>query len=177
MMSVIQTRFPTSPTESQAMNKATFRRTLAAGVIGTSLLSATAMSHYDDKEVPQSYRQSWFTLLAMNFGPMAAMAKGEMPWDDSKLKGYAADLAAITQLDLMRGFAPGSDKGTTRAKPAIWNNKDDFGAKFKDLQAAAAELNVVAATGDREKITAQIGATGKTCKACHDEYKAKNYLY
>ncbi|MDG2442770.1 MAG: hypothetical protein P8M13_05905 [Luminiphilus sp.] len=23
----------------------------------------------------------------------------------------------------------------------------------------------------------QFGATGKTCKACHDEYKAKDYLY
>ncbi len=159
------------------MTKATFRRTFAAGVIGASLLSPAAMSHYDDKEVPQSYRQSWFALLAMNFGPMAAMAKGEMPWDDSRLKGYAQDLEAITQLDLMRGFAPGSDKGKTRAKPDIWKNKDDFSAKFKDLQAAAADLNAVAATGDRDKIKAQVGVTGKTCKACHDEYKSKNYLY
>ena len=26
-------------------------------------------------------------------------------------------------------------------------------------------------------IQAQLGVTGKTCKGCHDEYKAKDYLY
>ncbi len=159
------------------MNPIRLRRALAVGIVGASLLSPIAMSHYNDKEVLQSYRQSWFTLLAMNFGPMGAMVKGEMPWDDAKMQAYANDLAAITQLDLVRGFAPGSEKGTTRAKPDIWKNQDDFAAKFKDLQNAAAELKSAAAGGDRKQIAAQVGATGKTCKACHDEYKAKNYLY
>ena len=159
------------------MNPSRIRRALAAGIVGTSLLSPIAMSHFDDKEPLQSYRQSWFTLLAMNFGPMGAMVKGEMPWDDAKMQAYANDLAAVTQLDLVRGFAPGSDKGTTRAKPDIWKNQDDFAAKFKDLQDAAAALKAAAAGGDRKQIATQVGATGKTCKACHDEYKSKNYLY
>jgi cytochrome c556 len=152
-------------------------RHLLAVVAATTLLSPAAMSHFDDKEVPQSYRQSWFTLLAMNFGPMGAMAKGEIPWDESQVQGYAADLEAVTKLDLMRGFPDGSDKGTTRAKPEIWKNKADFEAKLGDLRTAAAELNAAAASGDRKQITDKVGATGKACKACHDEYKAKNYLY
>ncbi len=154
------------------------RKTLVAGLAaGAIALSPLALSHFNDKEPNQSYRQSWFALAAMNFGPITAMLKGEMPWDDAMLKGFASDLEAVTQLNLMRGFAPGSDKGTTRAKPEIWDNMDDFQAKLGDLQEAATALNAAAQSGDKDAIKAAVGATGKACKACHDEYKSKNYLY
>ena len=77
----------------------------------------------------------------------------------------------------MRGFVDGSDKGTTRAKPEIWKNKADFSSKMDDLHKALNELQQAAAGGDRELISKRIGAAGKACKACHDEYKADNYLY
>ena len=141
-------------------------------------LSPLAISHYDDKEVHQSYRQSWFAMLAVNFGPMVAMVKGEMPWEEMQMAGYADQLAALTTLDVMRGFADGSDKGTTRAKPVIWENKADFESRMKDLTKAVNALQVVANEGtDRKAIAAQVGATGKACKACHDDYKSKDYLY
>jgi cytochrome c556 len=141
-------------------------------------LSPLAISHYDDKEVHQSYRQSWFAMLAVNFGPMVAMVKGEIPWEEMQMAGYADQLAALTTLDVMRGFAGGSDKGTTRAKPEIWENKADFESKMNDLTKAVNALQVVANEGtDRKAIAAQVGATGKACKACHDDYKSKDYLY
>ena len=141
------------------------------------LLSPLATSHFDDKEIPQSYRQSWFALVAANFGPMAAMVKGEMPWDERQMAGYADQLAALTTLDVMRGFPDGSDKGTTRAKPEIWENKPDFEKKLGDLRSAVDELQQAANGDDRKAIAMQVGATGKACKACHDDYKSKNYLY
>jgi cytochrome c556 len=45
------------------------------------------------------------------------------------------------------------------------------------LRAETAKLAEAAKTGDRAAIQAQLGATGKACKGCHDEYKAKDYLY
>ena len=146
---------------------------VTAGIVATYQASA----HYDDKEFPQSYRQSYFALLAAHFGPMVAMVKEEMPWDDARMAGYANDLAAVSSLDLMRGFAPGSEKGTTRAKPGIWDNTEDFTSKLEDMRKAAGDLQSVAGGGDREAIAAAVGAAGKTCKACHDEYKSDNYLY
>ena len=141
-------------------------------------LSPVAISHFDDKEVPQSYRQSWFAMLAVNFGPMVSMVKGEIPWNEQQMAGSADQLAALTTLDVMRGFSDGSDKGTTRAKPEIWQDKADFQARMDDLDQAVDALQVLAQQGtDRKAIAAQVGATGKTCKACHDEYKSKNYLY
>jgi cytochrome c556 len=95
-----------------------------------------------------------------------------------QMAGYADQLAALTTLDVMRGFAGGSDKGTTRAKPEIWENKADFESKMNDLTKAVNALQIVANEGtDRKAIAEQVGATGKACKACHDDYKSKDYLY
>ena len=89
----------------------------------------------------------------------------------------ADELAALASMDVSRAFGPGSDKGTTRAKPGIWDNKDDFAAKLADMQEAVAGLQTAAGSGDREAIGEATGATGQACKACHDEYKSKDYLY
>jgi cytochrome c556 len=125
----------------------------------------------------QSFRQSYFTLLAMNFGPIAAMVKGEMPYDDAKVLSLAEDVNAIANIDVARAFGPGSDKGTTRAKPAIWENTDDFVEKYQALQKAAGGLLAAAQSGDKGAVGAAVKDTGGTCKSCHDEYKSKDYLY
>jgi cytochrome c556 len=160
------------------MANASRNTVLAIITLAGLALSPLAVSHFDDKEVPQSYRQSWFAMLAFNFGPMVSMVKGEMPWQEMQMAGYADQLAALTTVDVMRGFPEGSDKGTTRAKPEIWQNKADFEKKMDDLKKAVAMLQAVAEQGtDRKAIAAQVGATGKACKACHDDYKSKDYLY
>jgi cytochrome c556 len=150
---------------------------IALAAAGSIVLSLQATAHLDDKEPMQSYRQSYFTLVAMNFGPIGAMVKGEIPWDDARVKMLADELAALASMDVSRAFGPGSDKGTTRAKPGIWDNKDDFAAKLADMQEAVAGLQTAAGSGDREAIGEATGATGQACKACHDEYKSKDYLY
>jgi cytochrome c556 len=103
--------------------------------------------------------------------------KGEIPWNDAMMQGWASDLATLTDLNIIRGFGEGSDKGTTRAKPEIWQNTADFESKMGDLKTAVASLQATVQGGDREAITASVGDVGKTCKACHDEYKSKDYLY
>ena len=153
------------------------KRWLAAAAASGALLSLPALSHFDDQQVPQSYRQSYFALVAANFGPMVAAVKGEIPWDQAKMESWAHDLAALSTLDVLRGFVDGSDKGTTRAKPEIWQDKADFKSKLETLDKELAALQKVTAGGDREAIGKQVAAAGKACKSCHDEYKAENYLY
>ncbi len=154
-------------------------RNLLLSLAGAGCIAASVQvaAHLNDKEPMQSYRQSYFTLLAMNFGPIGAMVKGEMPWDDAKVKLFANEMAALGTMDVSRAFAPGTDKGTTRAKPEIWENMDDFSAKLDDMRQAVAALQVAAGSGDRKIIAEATGAAGKSCKSCHDEYKAENYLY
>ena len=54
---------------------------------------------------------------------------------------------------------------------------DDFTAKLSDFREATAKLDSAAASGDADSMKAAFGATGKACKACHDEYKSKDYIY
>ena len=150
---------------------------LSLAAVSALAISPLAVSHFNDQEPMQSYRQSAFTLMAMNFGPMNAMLKEEMPWDQEKFARWAEDLDDVAELDILRGFAPGTDKGTTRAKPEIWENMADFESKMTDLQAATEALADAAEGGDREQIAEAFAAAGGACKACHDEYKSKDYLY
>ncbi len=151
-------------------------RTLAAAA-AIAAVTLPAVGHIEKSEPIQSLRQSYFALLGMTFGPMADMVKGDIAWDDATFQRWAQDLAAVSGFQVERGFAPGSEEGMTRAKPDIWLNTDDFNAKLEDFRREAGALAEVAAGGDRSAIQTQFMATGKTCKACHDEYKAKDYLY
>ena len=159
------------------MSKSVLKPVAALVSVAALALSPLALSHLDENEFHQSYRQSYFALMGANFGPMGAMVKGEMPWNQEQLQGFADDFNAVASLNLLRGFPDGSDKGTTRAKPEIWENRDDFAQKLSDMQAAAKDLGVAVKGGDRAAIAQQVGAVGQTCKACHDEYKSKDYLY
>jgi len=152
------------------------RTHLAAAAAAVTLFSSLALAHFDEEQMPQSYRQSYFALLAANFGPMAATVKGDIPWDQKAMEGWAHDLAALSTLNVLRGFPDGSGQGTTRAKPEIWQNKADFESKLKDLDQALVALAKATAGGDKKAIGAAVGDAGKACKACHDEYKAENYL-
>jgi cytochrome c556 len=152
-----------------------FRIAVLALIAGIAA-APSALSHLDSTAFNQSYRQSLFALLGANFGPMASMVKGEMPWDEARFIGWSGDLAKVAELDIMRGFPAGSGVGRTRAKSEIWDNLEDFEAKIADLRKETALMADVARNGDRRELIKQFQRTGGTCKACHDEYKSKDYL-
>lgn len=58
-----------------------------------------------------------------------------------------------------------------RAKANIWTDWDGFKAAMEKSDAAAADLVAAAETGDRSATLAALGAMGKTCKGCHEEYR------
>lgn len=152
------------------------KQILATGLLG-AVFALPTIAHIEKTQPLQSLRQSYFALIGMTFGPMADMVKGKIEWDQDTFEGWASDLAAVSSYNVERGFAPGSEEGRTRAKPEIWLNVDDFNEHLNGLRTEAAKLASVAQSGDRKAIAEQLGATGQTCKGCHDEYKAKDYLY
>ena len=151
-------------------------KTLLAASLSVAV-AVPAIAHIERSEPLQSLRQSYFALVGMTFGPMGDMVKGKIEWNGDQFAAWASDLAAVSSVSVERGFTPGSDKGKTRAKPAIWENPDDFAEKLAAFRTEAAALAAAAKTGDQAASTAQFKKTGGTCKACHDEYKARNYLY
>lgn len=149
---------------------------MSAALAASVFVSGVAIADADKAhERILKYRQSVFAIVGNNMGALGAMAKGKAPWNNDVVAERAADLAAVANLNIMRGFPEDSDHGRTRAKPDIWLNSDDFAAKMDDFVKAANALNKVAASGDQGAIKKGIGALGKTCKSCHKEYKTKDF--
>jgi cytochrome c556 len=152
------------------------RQSLITAAIA-AIIAIPAMAHIERSEPLQSLRQSYFAIVGMTFGPMGDMVKGKIEWNDEQFAAWADDLASVSEVTVERGFAPGSDKGKTRAKPAIWENPEDFAQKLANFRSEAAALSVAAKSGDKAAAIEQFKKTGGACKACHDNYKSRDYLY
>jgi cytochrome c556 len=118
------------------------------------------------------YRQSALFIMGQHFGPLAGMAQNKIPYDKDAAMRHAALVEFMSKLPWDR-FAPGTDQGNTKAKPEIWLNLEDFKAKAEKMQGEVAKLAQVSKAGDFNALKAQVGETGKACKACHDEYRNK----
>ncbi|MDQ2705706.1 MAG: cytochrome c [Pseudomonadota bacterium] len=103
------------------------------------------------------------------------------------LDSGSPDMGAIhtgaTKIEELAGkssgwFPPGTGKDVlpkTRALPAIWEKSEDFASKDRNLQQAAQALKAAADSGDLGAIQARFADLGKTCKACHDSYRAEKH--
>lgn len=133
----------------------------------------------DDDPIHQAIeaRQGFYQMLNINMATLAGMAKGDTPYDEAKAVTAATNIQALTGYDLPGLFIEGSGIGQTQeetaAKPDIWNNMDDFRAKFTGLREAAAGAPD-AVKGGAENVGAAVGKLGGACKACHDLYREKS---
>jgi len=154
------------------MIKQAITRQMSAGTCALVLGASSAALAQQKPEDAIKYRQSAMFIVGQNFGPLAAMAQGKMPYDKDAVARHAEIIEFVMQLPWER-FIPGTDAGDTKAKPEIWQNPEDFKAKREALLTEVAKLAEVAKTGDFNPLKAQVGATGKACKACHDDYRKK----
>jgi len=148
------------------------KKAIAAAIGALALGVALVAIAQTKPEDSIKYRRSAMYLVGANFGPLAAMAQGKRPYDKEAAIKHANIVAFVSKLPL-EGFVPGTDTGETKAKPEIWQDMDDFKAKMDKMNQETAKLSQVAQSGDFEAVKAQVGETGKACKACHDKYKNK----
>jgi cytochrome c556 len=146
------------------------KRVVITAAVAIALGTASVAQARDPMKDAIKARQSAFTLIAANFAPMGAMAKGKKPFDKDEFAKRAENLEMLSQMS-WEFFIPGSDKGNSESKPDVWTKPDEFKAKAEDFEKAVAELAVVSKEGDKEAIFAQFGKTAKTCKACHKAFK------
>ena len=142
---------------------------LLGGAVAFAGGSAAAQQKPEDAI---KYRQSALFIMGQHFGPLAGMAQNKIPYDKDAAVRHAAMVEFMSKLPWDR-FSEGTDQGNTKAKPEIWLNPEDFKAKAEKMQGEVAKLAQVSKNGDLNALKAQVGETGKACKACHDEYRNK----
>lgn len=147
-------------------------KTLAslALAVATVSLSAPAMAQFQKPEDAIKYRKAAMTVMAAHFGRIGAMASGKAPFDAKVAMDNAALVEILSKLHFA-GFVPGTDKGETRALPAIWTEQAKFNAAAEKMQGEVAKLAAAAKTGNLDSVKTAFGAAGQSCKACHDDFR------
>ena len=121
-------------------------------------------------------RQGEMQLKSFNAGPLFGMAKGKIEYNAELASMLANNLLLQTKLDIGRAWAKGTDNetyfGETDARPEIWTTYPKIAEKGKAYVKAVTELAAVAGNG-LDALKSKVGALGKGCKGCHDDFREK----
>jgi cytochrome c556 len=123
-------------------------------------------------EILVKQRQAAMTLQGKYFGPLAGMAQGKLPYDANIVQRNAGYLDVIDKMP-WDGFDPSTKNVKSDALPAIWNEPAKFKEAQERLQNEVSRLVSVSKGGDEGAVKAQIGALGKACRNCHENFREK----
>lgn len=153
------------------------RSTLKAAAVAVGLMTiATPIAQAASPDDSITARRAVMRVIGLNFGPLGAMANGKIPFDAAVFAANAARIEAVSTMPIDGYFGDGTDEGEmleTNALPEIWSDRAGFEERLKTMRDAVARLNAAAGTGDEAAMKAAFGDAGKSCKGCHDNYKAK----
>jgi len=149
------------------------KRTITA-LAFTTLVAApfAAQAQFAKVEDAIEYRRAALLVMGQHFGRIGAVVKGEKPYDKATVEADAVIVETLAKLP-WHGFVADSETGRTKAKPEIWKEQDKFKAGADKMQTEVAKLTAASKTGDLAMIKTAFGGVGQSCKACHDNYRAK----
>ncbi|OGA41304.1 MAG: hypothetical protein A3G28_01230 [Betaproteobacteria bacterium RIFCSPLOWO2_12_FULL_68_19] len=149
------------------------RRGLLAAVVLVAGASVASGAFAQAKpEVLVKQRQAVMTLQGKYFGPLAGMAQGKLPYNAQVVQRNAGFLDNLTRM-AWDGFDPRTRNEKSRALPAIYNDSAKFKEAAARLENETAKLYQLGRGGDEAAVKAQIGAVGKACGGCHDNFRQK----
>lgn len=119
------------------------------------------------------YRQSVMTIIGHHMGQMGAVVTGKKPYAKQEFSHNASVMEKLSTLPWEAFMAPGSVKGKTKLKSSALREKDEFMAKAKTFETKIRKLVKAAAGDDFNAVKTQFGNVGKSCKSCHDAYRAR----
>jgi len=123
-------------------------------------------------EILVKQRQAAMTLQGKYFGPLAGMAQGKLPYDANIVQRNAGYLDVLDKMP-WDGFDPSTKNVKSAALPAIWNEPAKFKEAQERLQSEVSRLVSVSKGGDEGAVKVQIGAVGKACGNCHENFREK----
>jgi cytochrome c556 len=141
-------------------------------VVGTLLLGVGAVMAQMD-QVKQT--QTMMKGNGKNAGALAAMVKGEKPYDqatvDAALAQFEDTVKKFPTLfpEGTKGLKP---EGDYYASPKIWEDKAGFNEHIASFAKAVADAK--ASVKDLDTLKVALPIVGKQCGGCHETYRVKN---
>jgi cytochrome c556 len=142
------------------------------GVVLTAMCGV-ALAGFSKPGQAIQYRQAVMTVIGQHFGQLAAVVKGQVPYDKKDVEHDAMVIRTMAELPWDAMMFPGSAKGHTTIKATAMKEKDKFMSVARELESATRKLEETAANGDLEAVKAQFGAVAGVCKTCHSSFRKK----
>ena len=140
---------------------------------GLVISGGVALAESDPDSAIQ-YRKAVMGTVGANMKGSALIIQGKVDFK-ANLAGHAHAISEAAKLApaafKQNTDGEGSEKTTSNSK--VWSNWSNFEAGLKKLEQEAAKLAQIAESGDMAAAGAQLGALGKTCKGCHDDFRDK----
>lgn len=133
------------------------------------VMSSAALAQQDTRtpeEKAYQYRDGVFHAMEWKMGQMI---QAKIQADKQAFQKHAGDMAYLAGL-IDEGFIANSIVEGSKAKPEIWQDREDFSRRANELQQTAAAF---AESGDIEEFNPRKFG-GDTCGACHRNYKEKD---
>jgi len=141
-------------------------------VAGALLLGVGAVAAQQE-QVKQT--QAMMKGNGKNAGALAAMVKGEKPYDQATVDAAMAQFEDTVKKfptlfpDSIKGMKP---EGDYYASPKIWEDKAGFGEHIASFGKAVADAK--GKIMDLDTLKATLPVIGKQCGGCHETYRVKN---
>ncbi len=118
-------------------------------------------------------RAGLMKMVLLYFGPIYAMAQGQMDYDGPMVERNAHKLMELAGMgvDAYRKDTSEFDLDT-EALPTVWEDFDDFSEKMDGFAEAAKALEASGGKG-KDEMVAGFRKLGGACRACHDDYRQK----
>ena len=147
---------------------------LALSTLGLSLAVHAQQAPKPEQVI--KWRQSAFQVIAWNSGRIKANVDGT--YNKEEVVKAANTIAAIANGGLGSLFVAGTETGKgwhdTNTKPALFAADSKVGEYAAAFAKESTELAHLAANSDQAHVKEQFGKLGRSCKACHDDYKSKD---
>ena len=148
------------------------KKLLSAGAaLAVALMTAQGVLAQAKPEVLVKQRQAKMILQGKYFGPLAAVAQGKAPYDAAMVQRNAGFLDNLTRM-AWDGYDPSTRGVQSRTLPSTYDNMAKFKQYASQLEHQVAGLVALSKGGDEGKVKAQIGAVGKTCGGCHNDFRS-----
>lgn len=144
----------------------------AVAVVAVLVAATSAAAHTPDAPPLVKERQAAMKDMQDAIKALAAMVKGEAPFDRLSAQSAADTIHGVTaRID---AFYPAGSTYFPRghALPAVWDQPEAFRQETREaLTAAVALREAVAAADDAAALAPAVREAAGTCRSCHDDFK------
>ena len=155
------------------------RRTLAVSAVTLAFVTASLSAIAQQAPKPEQlikWRQSAFQVVAWNSGRIKTSVDGN--YNKDEVIKAANTIAAIANTGVVALFPAGTEQGKgwhdTSAKAELFQDPRKVAEHAAAFSKEANELARLAVLGDPGPVKEQFAKLNRTCKGCHDDFRAKD---